>query len=93
MSEPKDYVGKDVFGNDVYMGEVDRIDAHPAERSKLLRLIERTCGVSGIFATDESSLSDFCPESEELALISQELGFTVNECDLLCDIAAKMVKS
>jgi hypothetical protein len=43
-----------------------------------------------VYVSDLSTLGDFCLEDEELAELSQEVGFNVHHEDYIKDIAMRM---
>jgi hypothetical protein len=99
MSDEK--FATDVFGNDIYMPERDKVLAHQEALHKVLMAVAPIhCDdkkryewwVANVFVTDMSSISDFGPEEEDLARISSELGITVDECMPLYELAALISK-
>lgn len=100
MSEEK--FATDVFGNDIYMSERDKVLVHKEALHKILMSVapihcedesEYSWWVANVFVTDLSSLSDFGPTEEDLARIRSELGLSVDEHMPLHELASLMTKS
>lgn len=72
----------------------DFVDRYGKSVSALLKLIAKYMGWNDdgahVFVSDMSTLGDFCLEDEEIADLSQELGFNVHHEDLIKDIAMRM---
>ena len=99
MSEEK--FATDVFGNDIYMPDRDKVFVHQEALHKILMAVAPIhCDdpkryewwVANVFVTDESSISDFGPEEEDLARISADLGVMVDKRMLLHELAALISK-
>ena len=85
---------KDVFGNQVFMAETDKVDAKQEQINRLLQYVGKYMGwgndISKVWVSDMSHLGDFGLEDSELADLSNVLGFVVSSDDYLYSIAEKM---
>jgi DnaJ-class molecular chaperone len=57
---------------------------------RILEALEEVTGINTVFATDETAMSDFFIEEDDLKKISEILGVEVKDNDLLFDIAKRM---
>jgi len=89
-----DYVGKDVFGNDIFMGKADAIKQQRENIDRLLLMIGEYMGwegdISHVFVSDLSQIGDFCLGDAEVAELSRKLGFDCGHDDYLHEIALRM---
>lgn len=60
---------------------------------KVVIAVEKALGISGVFCTDGSLLSDFSVDEEDLAKIGQALGIVVKRDDYLWEVAERLKKS
>ena len=94
MSEKKS-IATDPFGNKIFMADTIEIERRNANVNTLLWLVAPHMGwedLSRVFVSDRSSLGDFCLEPHVLKEISEKLGFSVSDDDLIWEIAMRMGK-
>ena len=80
-----------ICGN-VFLADTDKMKAAEPHTEGILTMIEKTLGISGIFATDLTQLSDFGITKRELAGLSGRVGFPLQRSDYVWKIAEKMAK-
>jgi hypothetical protein len=90
----KDYVGKDVFGNSIFMAKENKIAKERTNCDRLLLMVGKYMGwkgdISHVFVSDLSTMGDFCLKESQLAAIAKQLGFKISNADYLHKIASKM---
>ncbi|HEX3156781.1 MAG TPA: hypothetical protein VHV32_19285 [Candidatus Angelobacter sp.] len=88
------YVGKDVFGNKVFMASTSRVAAQRENCDRLLLIIGDYMGwggdISHVFISDRSTFGDFNLEDSQLKAISQKIGLAVAQADYLHEVALRM---
>lgn len=72
-----------------------QVDSAPNQKEKLIRAIGEFMGweeedLQHVFISDQSSLSDFNLEKEEIEELGAKLGFKVEGSDYITDIILKM---
>lgn len=93
-----DEIAKDPLGRSIHMPPMEKVDANWENMERLLRLIAIPMewdedALAQVFVSDMSPLGHFCLEEEARVQLCKELGFDVNDEDLLVEIAAKMSKA
>lgn len=99
MSDDK-YIGKDVFGNQVFFAESDKTNAVSAHIDKLLLAVGEFMGAPGdaagwaaeCWVSDMSTLGDFGLEDDEVRQIGEKVGVAINNEDYLYEIAERMAR-
>jgi hypothetical protein len=97
----KKFIGKDCFGNDVYLAKTDFIALRQQELHKLLGLVAVEMGfgqdesdvrdwVDSCFVTDRSSVGDFCLGDDQVEKLGRVLGLVIQQSDLLYEIALRL---